>query len=306
MYLAIDFGGTNIKTGVFSDGELTMFLSIPSHSDQGIARALERVKEALEERGIRDSEIKKAGIAIPGIVDPVRKRLLSVNHKFDDAVAFHFEAWFREYYHCPLVMENDANAALYGEITGGCATGVKNAVLMTLGTGIGTAVVLDGHLLRGAHYQAGILGGHLIVDLDGKACSCGGKGCLETLAGSRELEQEIPLMEGYRGSVLAAEGQSDIKSLIDGVRAEDAFCKKVFEQMMDIYGMGVTNLIRAYDPATVILSGGVMQSADVIVPALKRRVDHGPWMPWGKVDWRVAKNPDRSVLLGLYAWMKAE
>lgn len=304
MYLAIDFGGTNIKTGVFAGEELIDFFSLPVDSGIGIGNALERVRSALAMRGLEAGAVTHAGIAMPGVIDPVHKKLMSVNHKFDDAVSFDFEDWFRKHYHCPLIMENDANAALYGEIRRGCAKGEKNAVLITLGTGIGTAAVIEGKLLRGVHHQAGILGGHLIVDIEGKACTCGGRGCLETLAGSRELEVLIPGQDGYQESILGQAGKSDMKSLMDGCRDGDAFCRKVFERIMDIYGAGVINLIHAYDPETIILSGGVLKAQDLILPALKKRVDRQSWTPWGTVSWRVAENPDRSVLLGLLAWMR--
>lgn len=306
MDLAIDFGGTNIKTGVFRGGELTEFFSLPSFSGNGIESALERVRGALLERGITKSDVETAGIAMPGVVDPEKKRLMSVNNKFSDAVSFGFEQWFRANYGCSLIMENDANAALYGEIRRGCAVGERDAVLMTLGTGIGTAAMVGGRLLRGAHFQAGILGGHFIVDIGGRPCTCGGRGCLETLAGSRELERSIPLGGGYGESRLGREGVSDMKSLMDGVRNRDDFCNKVFDRIMDIYAAGVINLIHAYDPVTVILSGGVMGAGDLILPALMERVDRGAWTPWGRVSWKTAENPDRSVLLGLAARMDEE
>ncbi len=303
MIGAIDLGGTNIKLGLFSEkgpARPAWQGSLPAYSEQGIFRALEAAKAALQARLPEDETIRGLGIGMPGVVNGRDLRLLSVNAKYADAVGFSFDDWCRERFDCPLAMENDANAALIGENTWGCGHGSRDCVMMILGTGIGTAAIVNGRLLRGAHFQAGILGGHFVVEPGGAECSCGGRGCLEALAGSRELEKRFPGLPGYEESLLGRQGRTDLGALINARQAGDPFACREFDRLMELYAAGIINLIHAYDPELVILSGGVMQSAEAILPELTSRVWAYSWTPWGKVRFEVAARPNESVLMGLY------
>lgn len=303
MRIALDMGGTRIKIGFFEEGKLTDFQSIPARSESSITDVLDRVVEAVSGRqGGRPVDM--VGLATPGIVDSRSRRILSINRKYGDAVGFDFAAWCHETFGCPLVMENDANAALLGEVASGCAVGERDAVMMILGTGIGTAAMMDGKLVRGRHFQAGILGGHFVVDLYGRPCTCGGKGCLETLTGSGVMEDLVRGMPGFRESDLSEKAWTGMEGIIASMALGDNFAATVFDGMMDALGAGLTSLIHAYDPEVVVLSGGVMKGKERILPALERKVLERAWTPWGKVRLMVAKDPDASVLLGLAAAME--
>jgi glucokinase len=201
-------------------------------------------------------------------------------------------------------MENDANAALLGEVTSGCAAGERDAVMMILGTGIGTAAMMEGRLVRGCHFQAGILGGHFVVDLHGRPCTCGGKGCLETLTGSGVTEDLVRGMPGFLESSLSQKEWTGMEGIIASMVRGDTFAASVFDGMMEALGAGIINLIHAYDPEVVVLSGGVMKGKALILPALERKVRESAWTPWGQVRFLVAKDPDSSVLLGMAARME--
>lgn len=305
MRIALDLGGTLIKIGIFEGGRMSGFDSIPAHSDENITGVLGRVVKAVAKKG-GYGPVDMVGLATPGIVDPFAKRILSINRKYADAVGFDFNAWCLSQFHCPLVMENDANAALLGEVSRGCAVGERDVVMMILGTGIGSAVLMGGKLVRGRHFQAGILGGHFIVDLHGRACTCGGKGCLETLTGSGVLEDLVRGMPGFEDSALSRGDRITMETILGSVEKGDAFSRKVFDDMMEALGAGITNLVHAYDPEVVVLSGGVMKGKDKILPVLERKVRERVWTPWGEVRLVVAKDPDSSVLLGLDALMEEE
>ncbi|HSP47695.1 MAG TPA: ROK family protein [Clostridiaceae bacterium] len=303
MRIALDLGGTLIKIGFFEDGKPNGFLSIPARSEETITMVLDRVVEAVSGR-IGERLVDMVGLATPGIVDSEARRILSINRKYADAVGFDFTAWCLKKFGCPLVMENDANAALLGEVSRGCAIGQRDAVMMILGTGIGTAAIMDGRLVRGRHFQAGILGGHFVVDLQGRTCTCGGKGCLETLAGSGVLEDLVRGMPGFEESTLSHMEWTGMEGIIASMEKGDGFAAGVFDGVMEALGAGITNLVHAYDPEVVILSGGVMKGKARILPALELKVRERVWTPWGQVRFLVAEDPDSSVLLGLAARME--
>jgi glucokinase len=302
---AIDFGGTNIKFGIVDKGKILSSGSIPAKSDEGICPRLNMVaaeiKEMLEKRNMTASDCGSMGIGIPGIVDFCNKRVISINKKYCDAVTVNFTKWSAETFHLPLVMDNDMNCAIIGETTYGCARDVRDAVMMSFGTGIGTASVMDGRLVRGKHYQAGCLGGHFIIDYKGRVCTCGNRGCIEAHAGASALYEAAKERPGFADSELAKQNIVDYKALTGCMEKGDIFSGDFFDYLLQCWGAGIVNLIHAYDPEVVILSGGLMKERERVVPYLKKYVMANAWTPWGDIEFRVAKDPNVSVLLGLCA-----
>lgn len=301
----IDFGGTNIKMALVNNHQMIHKLSIPSLSEEGIKPKLVEVKQCIQEmlqsEGYSLSDLNAVGIATPGIVDSINNRVISINDKFTDVVDFDFTKWCEEEFSCMLVMDNDANCALLGEVYFGCAKNQTEAVMLTIGTGLGTAAMMDGKLLRGKNFRAGILGGHLVIDINGKQCTCGGVGCAETLGGSKELGLFAPYLEGFSDSKLASENQINMEVLINLKKSNDKFCESLFDKMINIYAVTIVNIVHAYDPECVILSGGVMKGEEDILPPLIEKVNAQVWPRSKKLAFVVAENPDFSVIFGLEA-----
>jgi len=301
--IAVDFGGTNIKIGIIDKGLVQSVRMISAESSQGIRPKLAEVKDEvfgmLQENKLSLADMTAIGVAIPGIVNSKEKRVISINKKYSDAIEVDFEAWGKEAFGLPIMLDNDMNSAIIGELTYGCAIGETDAVMMSFGTGIGTAAVMDGKLLRGKHFQAGCLGGHISVDINGPMCTCGNKGCIEAHAGTWALPEIARQRDGFAQSKLAQKEVIDYKSLLECIEAGDEFSKELFEYIISCGGAGVVNLIHAYDPEVVILSGGLMKNKNLVLPYIKKHVEKYAWMPWGKVELRVAERPDFSVLLGL-------
>jgi Transcriptional regulator/sugar kinase len=301
--IAIDFGGTNIKLGIIDKDILQSVRIISAESSQGIRPKLIQVKnevfDMLRERDLSLEHIDAVGVAIPGIVNVKTKRVIAMNQKYNDAIETDFEAWAKEAFGLPVLLENDTKSAIVGEIAYGCAKGVTDAVLMSFGTGVGTAAVVNGELLRGKHFQAGCLGGHIIIDVNGPMCTCGNKGCLEAHAGTWALPAIARDRNGFFQSKLAKCEVVDYKSLSACMAQGDEFSKSLFEYLLTCGGAGAVNLIHAYDPEVVILSGGLMKDKDLVLPYIKEYVERYAWMPWGQVDLKVAENPDFSVVFGL-------
>lgn len=303
VHIAIDFGGTNIKLGLVEQGNLLCHASLAAYSSSGLIGRLAEVEQAVD--GLLDSKrlsldnCSGIGVSMPGLVDPKTQTVLSIHEKYSDAVGFDFAAWAASYAGLPLVMENDARAALIGETAYGSGRGETDAVLMIFGTGIGTAAMINGQVLRGKHFQAGVLGGHLTADARGHWCNCGNRGCLEEYASHRTLLKRLKDRKGYHSSVLAESDSLNYLTIIQAAQGGDGLAASFLEELIEYWSGGIINLIHAYDPETVILSGGLMKSAELLLPRISEKVNARAWTPWGKVRFIVAENPESSVMLGL-------
>jgi glucokinase len=301
--ITIDFGGTTIKLGLVQGGEIISRKSLPALSGSGLLRRLpdvERaVSEMLQEQQILLDQCSGVGLAIPGLVDSTAMTLMSANEKYVDAVGFSFSQWAEEAFSLPIVLENDARAALLGETAFGVARGETDAVLMIFGTGIGTSAMINGQIVRGKHHQAGILGGHFITDIYGFKCNCGNQGCLEAHASHWALPNIIKQHAQGRATILSAQEEVSYLKVIQASQAGDQVAKAVWEDLIMHWSAGIINLVHAYDPEIVILSGGLMKSAELFLPRFIERVHQLAWAPWGKVRFAVAEDPDLSVLLGV-------
>lgn len=260
----------------------------------------------LQIHNLRKGDFRGVGIAFPGIVDSKRKKILSTLDKYEDGMSTDMYAWCKEAFGLPLDVENDANAALIGEITNGSAKGETDAVLVTLGTGIGTAAMMGGKLIRGKHYQAGSLGGHMTVRVGGRRCVCGNIGCAEGCASTWSLPiiaREHPL---FMRSGLHLEEVIDFMALFKWLERDDTLAQILFEEIMECWSAVIINMIHAYDPEVVILSGGVMKAGDKIALPLMEKVWDRAWSAWGKVRFCQSAAPQDSVLLGLDALLEGE
>lgn len=304
MYtIACDFGGTNIKIGIMSEGRLVKKRYIKAYSEKGIGYQLNNVvlviKALLLDLNIEVKNCIGIGIAMPGIVDFKNNKVISINDKYSDSLVFDFEKWAKDNFVLPLIMDNDANLALIGEVKSGCARGYDNAVLLTLGTGIGTSTVIDGNLLRGKHYQAGCLGGHFVINVNGRKCNCGNLGCAEAEAGSWALPFYCRDQKEYAESMLSKVNIIDVKSIIECMDKGDNFSINTFNYLIDNWSAVAINLIHAYDPEVIIFSGGILKAKDKILIKVSEIIHKRAWTPWGKVKILLAEDPDISVLLGL-------
>ncbi len=299
--LCIDFGGTEIKLGIL-DGPHILATTILANT--GAEADLGRVRDALDEltRSAGRIDLAAVGIAVPGVVDRASGSLVAAHDKYDYAQGRDLGEWASQAFGVPAVVENDARAALVGETTHGVAAGARDAVLVTLGTGIGTAALIDGRLLRGAHDHAGILGGHMTVDLDGPDCNCGNTGCAEAVASTWALQRDVASDPELAASPLgerAALGRLGLKDLVE--TRELPASRALFDRYLRAWGAAIVTLCHAYDPDVVIVSGGVMRSADAILPALSEYVGSHLWSSSHRPAFVTPSTPEFSVLLGLSA-----
>jgi glucokinase len=231
-------------------------------------------------------------------VDAPTGRVLSTLKKYEDAVHLDLTAWGRETFNAPLRMENDARLALLGERYAGAAQDVGDIVMMTLGTGIGGAAMICGKLLRGAHAQAGCLGGHLPVDFHGHACSCGNIGCAEAEAAGWSLPGIARDWPGFENSMLARTAKIDFRTLFGTAEQGDPIAIGLRQHCLQVWAANAVALIHAYDPEVVVIGGGVMQSAETILPFVQDYVGKHAWAAWGKPSVRSAALGESAALVG--------
>jgi glucokinase len=286
LALAIDLGGSHASAALVSETGIVAQRTIAAggESFRAMLPPLEATTaELLQSAGVTNKSCDGIAFGFPGAVDCRTSRVLATNAKFEDAASFDFQAWSRERFGCRLVLDNDARLALIGEHHAGAARGFDDAAMVLLGTGIGTAVLLNGKPLRGLTNQAGSLGGHLPIRLHGRRCTCGGIGCAEAEASTWALGMVCREWVDFPQSALAQSGSIDFRALFAAMDAGDRIAKEVFEHCMDVWGALSIAITHAYSPQVIILGGGVLARAKDILPGLQARLNRDAWKPGGAV-----------------------
>jgi glucokinase len=300
--LAVDLGGTHATCGLVDGRNILGYESI----DTDRARSLQAVlpvfadsfRRLLKHSSLEFSDCGGVAIGFAGLVDSRAGKVVSTNQKYEDATSIDIPAWSWETFGLPLRIENDARLALLGECFGGAAKGYSDAVMMTLGTGIGGVAMIEGKLLRGKHAQAGCLGGHLPVQFNGRECSCGAIGCAESEASGWALPKVLRDWPGLSTSELAKYPDPGFKEVFDEAAKGDAVATAVRDRCLKVWAVDAVGLVHAYDPEIIVIGGGVMESADVIIPYVESYVQKYAWTPWGKVKVRAAELGNHAALVG--------
>jgi hypothetical protein len=173
-----------------------------------------------------------------------------------------------------------------------------DVVMVTLGTGIGGAVLMNGKVLRGKHILGGNLCGHIPVDFNGRRCTCGAIGCAEAEAGGWSLPLVAAAWPGFAKRALSREPAVSFRSLFEHATQGDSVALAIQERCLRIWATLTTGLIHSFDPDVVVFGGGVLANADVIVPYIQKHVIEYAWTPWGEVRIKPAKLGSRAALLG--------
>lgn len=300
-FICIDLGGTKIKMALVKQGAVIASAVTDAHNKQGLKERLPVVKHIIDgmllEQEILFDEVSAVCVSVPGIVDTVEKRVLSIDQKYADAPSINFREWADACWQVPLYMDNDARCAMIGEWQYGAAKGYEDAAIMTLGTGIGSSAIMQGNIVRGKHFMAGILGGHSTINLDGEVCNCGNMGCGETVIATWNLAAKVKQHNGYQKSALQNESLLDFETIFR-LADSDELAQTLLERALQVWNVCAVNLIHAYDPEVLVLTGGIMQSADIIVPAMQDYINKHAWTPWGQVQVVKAKHINTASLLG--------
>ena len=300
--LSIDLGGTHATCGLLDDRTIVAHDTIDTDRARSLGAMLpvfaESFRKLLKQASLDFTDCAGVAIGFAGLVDSRQGRVVSTNQKYEDATSIDIPAWSRETFGIPLRIENDARMALLGEAYGGAAKGYSDVVMMTLGTGIGGVAMIEGKLLRGKHSQAGCLGGHLPVLFNGRVCNCGNIGCAESEASGWALPFLLKEWPGISKSALNKYPDAGFKEIFEEAARGDAAALGIRDRCLNVWAVDAVGLVHAYDPEMIVIGGGIMKSADVIIPYVQSYVQKHAWTPWGKVQVRAAELGNNAGLVG--------
>lgn len=276
-YVGIDLGGTNIAAGVVdSEFRIISKKSVPTARPRPcreICRDMVKAAfEAVEAAGLKISDIESIGIGAPGTVNST-DGIIEYSNNLD----FYNEPvreYIREETDLPVYIENDANAAAYGEYVAGAARGVSNAVCITLGTGVGGGIIIDGKIYSGFNY-AGAEIGHTVVEADGPLCTCGRHGCFEVYSSATGLIRMTKEAMSEHPESKMHEMVGDHVSgrlAFNAMRAGDAAAKEVVDKYIKYLAIGITNVINIFQPEILCIGGGVCNEGDALMIPLREQV----------------------------------
>ena len=285
MYAGIDLGGSFTKFVLLgSDNSFEELISLPTPTDGGPSEIVDMMvrgyNQLIQQAGIQSTDVSGVGVGSPGQIDRSRGILLSLPN-LPGITDFPLGSTLTNHLHLPVVIENDANAAAFGEYTCGAGKDIKDMVMLTLGTGLGSGIILDGTLLEGAHGIAAELG-HMIVEPDGRQCPCGQRGCIEQYVSASSIVRNAEKVidrnsSGFLPEVLKGQGSLTCRDIEDAWLASDSEGVQLWEEAMRYLAIGCVNICRIFDPECIVLAGGMAAAGDNILVPLKKYITELEW-----------------------------
>lgn len=283
-YVGIDLGGTNIKAGIVTDaGEMLNRSSIKTNANRPMEEIIHDMGKlaltVIKDAKLDVKDIKAIGIGSPGTPDNKEGVLVySNNLPFNMAP---MRKLIKDIVNLPVYIDNDANCAGMAEAVAGAAKGVKNSVTITLGTGIGAGVIVNGRIYSGFN-QAGSEFGHTVLVSGGEPCSCGRKGCFEKYGSAsalvrmtKEAAEKNP--SSKLNQVIKDEGKINAKIAFKAMRMGDQVAADVVDQYTDYLADGLANAINAFMPEVLVIGGGVCNEGDPLLKPLQEKTMSRPY-----------------------------
>ncbi len=273
--VAVDLGGTNIRVAYFPTPEPppTMHNKLLTHASEGPEAVIARIIEAIHAVLPTERDDLRIGVGSPGPIDPYRGVCLKAVN-LPGWVNIPLQARLQEHFAYPVVVGNDANVAALGEWRFGAGKGISNLIYLTISTGIGGGIIVDGQLLLGAQGLGAELG-HMTVEPGGPICSCGLLGHLEAVAAGPALaRQATTLIEAGRPSILAQRlavtDHLTGKDIGEAAQSGDALACEIIERAGEIIGRYLADLAHAFNPQAFVLGGGVSQLGPLLFEPIER------------------------------------
>ena len=273
LYGAIDLGGTRLRSIVVDGSGRVLGDDIGfSSAEKGLEVVLERIEESLDaalgKAGVKRERLAGLGIASPGAVDVVRG-IVPNAPQLPGWQDVPLARLLGERFGLPTLLENDASAAALGEHRFGAGRGSRHMLYITVSTGVGGGIIIDGELYRGKSGAAGEMG-HVIIDMNGPACGCGARGCLESLAsGTAIAKRGEELAESGDSPILARlrkeEGPVTAEMMERAATMGDAASRKAFRQAGHYFGVALAGFVNIFDPEVIVIGGGVAKAGDLLL-----------------------------------------
>lgn len=278
-YIGIDIGGTNISTGVVDEayniiGRSKLKTENARPYDEVIKDIIESVKLAVENAKTDIEDVKSIGAGCPGTCNGETGVVEYANNLRWNNVPLRDD--IEKAFGKKTYIDNDANVAAYGEFLAGAAKGAKNAVIITLGTGVGAGIIINGKIFSGSNYAGGEIG-HTVIVLDGYQCTCGRKGCFEAYASAtglsrmtREAIEAHP--ESKMKQLVEADGRVSARTAFNAAKMMDIIGQQVVDRYIRALACGITNTINIFQPDILCIGGGVCNEGDNLLIPLKEQV----------------------------------
>ena len=288
-YLGIDLGGTNIAIGlVGSDYTIIKKDSVPTKLPRTDIEIYDDIialcNKLIKEQGLSIHEIEWAGIGTPGTANQETGILeYSNNLKFNQSP-------MREYLSTrlgiPVYIENDANAAAYGEFLAGSGKGTNSMVAITLGTGVGGGIIIDGKIYAGSNYAGAELG-HTVIVKGGRPCTCGRDGCFEAYSSATGLinmtkEEMERCPNSLMWEISQEHGKVSGRTAFDAMRKGDPAAKKVVDEYISYLACGLTNMINIFQPDVLCIGGGICNEGETLLAPLRTFIEAERYSKYSK------------------------
>ena len=293
--IGIDLGGTDIKVGAVSaEGKLLRWVRTSTGAKRPYEAIIEDmakcIRQLLTEMGLPETDIQSIGIGLPGSVDDASG--VAINCTNLGWLDIPVRQEMQRYFHCAVRLENDAKAAAYAENRVGVSAGCSSSILITLGTGVGSGIVLNGRIWSGFHGMAGEVG-HMTLVPDGIMCNCGRQGCVERYCSATALVEQARqacLTHADNGILRMAGGDPSAitaKTVVDAAKAGDAVAMRIFTSYARYLAMTVDDVINMLNPEMVVLGGGVSRAGTFLLDAVRSFIppyDMGQLRPVTRVE----------------------
>lgn len=294
--IGIDLGGTNIVAAVVDEkyniiAKAKTPTAVPRSAELIFDDIAKVCKEAVEKAGLTMNDISSVGLGTPGTVNSDGVIEFANNLNFDNVPAK--DMIIERLGDKPVYVANDANCAALGEAYAGCGNGAKNFIAVTLGTGVGSGVIIDGKIVTGVNNAGGECG-HMVIVVDGEACTCGRHGCWEAYASATALiNQTKKAMEQYPDSVMhqlaKEDGKVSGKTAFDAMRRGDIAGIKVVDQYIKYVACGIINLVNALQPEIICVGGGICNEGETLLRPLRRYIEAERYSVYSKIQTKILK-----------------
>lgn len=278
--IGIDLGGTNIAVGIVTlDGAILAKKSVKTGSkrpfDEIVRDMADCTLSLLEENNISLDDVLHIGIGAPGSIDTANGTIVYANN-FTDSENIPIKKLLQSHIDKPVYVGNDANVAALGEVISGAAKGLKNVVMVTLGTGVGGGIVINGEIYEG-QYSAGAELGHIVIIQNGEQCTCGRRGCWEAYASATALiRQTAQAMKEHPESLMNSMTTLDNvsgRTAFDAARKGDAAGQEVVDRYIKYIAEGIVDVINIFRPEILIIGGGICNEGDYLLKPMREYIN---------------------------------
>lgn len=278
--IGIDVGGTNVKIAlVDSDGKIGYSNTIPTRAEMGYEYTINNMKQAIRdlmtETKLSAKDIEGIGFGLPGQVD-FKSGIVRLITNIPGWVEIPLAKMIEDEFHIPTRIDNDVRCAALGELNFGAGKGCENLICITVGTGIGSGLIINGKLVRGASNAAGEIG-HIKLQMhDGPICGCGDTGCLEAFASGPSIvamaEEYIMGGKSTKYREMANGGTITPFIVAEAAKAGDPVARRIFTRMGEYIGIGMASVVNLLNPERIIVGGGVADAGDILLTPLKETI----------------------------------